>query len=39
MNTIEFQLREGGGGLRGMEIFLGALTKWNYDLNPVGFEK
>jgi Zn-dependent M16 (insulinase) family peptidase len=34
MNTIEFQLREGGGGLRGMEIFLGALTKWNYDLNP-----
>ena len=34
MNTIEFHLREGGGGLRGMEIFLGALTKWNYDLNP-----
>lgn len=34
MNTIEFQLREGGGGLRGMEIFLGALTKWNYDLSP-----
>jgi Zn-dependent M16 (insulinase) family peptidase len=34
MNTIEFQLREGGGGLRGMEIFLGALQKWNYDLNP-----
>jgi len=23
MNTIEFSLREGGGGLRGMEIFLG----------------
>jgi Zn-dependent M16 (insulinase) family peptidase len=35
MNTIEFQLREGGGGLRGMEIFLGALTKWNYDLSPI----
>jgi Zn-dependent M16 (insulinase) family peptidase len=34
MNTIEFSLREGGGGLRGMEIFLGALTKWNYDENP-----
>lgn len=34
MNTIEFKLREGGGGLRGMEIFLGALTKWNYDLSP-----
>ena len=34
MNTIEFQLREGGGGLRGMEIFLGSLTKWNYDLDP-----
>lgn len=34
MNTIEFTLREGGGGLRGMEIFLGSLTKWNYDLNP-----
>ena len=34
MNTIEFQLREGGGGLRGMEIFLGALSKWNYDLSP-----
>ena len=34
MNTIEFSLREGGGGLRGMEIFLGALTKWNYDASP-----
>ena len=34
MNTIEFRLREGGGGLRGMEIFLGSLAKWNYDLNP-----
>lgn len=34
MNTIEFMLREGGGGLRGMEIFLGSLTKWNYDLSP-----
>ena len=34
MNTIEFRLREGGGGLRGLEIFLGALTKWNYDLSP-----
>ena len=34
MNTIEFQLREGGGGLRGMEVFLGALSKWNYDLSP-----
>lgn len=34
MNTIEFHLREGGGGLRGMEIFLGALAKWNYDLSP-----
>jgi Zn-dependent M16 (insulinase) family peptidase len=34
MNTIEFRLREGGGGLRGMEIFLSSLAKWNYDLNP-----
>ncbi|KAL7472131.1 hypothetical protein ACHAXS_012467 [Conticribra weissflogii] len=34
LNTIEFSLREGGGGLRGMEVFLGALTKWNYDLSP-----
>ena len=34
MNTIEFMLREGGGGLRGMEIFLGSLTKWNYDQSP-----
>ena len=34
MNTIEFQLREGGGGLRGMEIFLGALAQWNYDQSP-----
>lgn len=34
MNTIEFRLREGGGGLRGMEIFLSALEKWNYDLSP-----
>ena len=34
MNTIEFQLREGGGGLQGMEIFLAALTKWNYDMSP-----
>ena len=34
MNLIEFSLREGGGGLRGMEIFLGALGKWIYDLNP-----
>jgi Zn-dependent M16 (insulinase) family peptidase len=34
MNTIEFRLREGGGGLRGMEVFLGALSKWNYDLSP-----
>jgi Zn-dependent M16 (insulinase) family peptidase len=34
MNTIEFRLREGGGGLRGMEIFLASLSKWNYDLNP-----
>ncbi|EJK67475.1 hypothetical protein THAOC_11486 [Thalassiosira oceanica] len=34
MNTIEFRLREGGGGLRGMEVFLGSLTKWNYDLDP-----
>ena len=32
MNTIEFSLREGGGGLRGMEIFLGALTKWNWEV-------
>lgn len=35
MNTVEFRLREGGGGLRGLEIFLGALKKWNYDLNPM----
>ena len=34
MNIIEFSLREGGGGLRGMEIFLGSLTKWNYDQSP-----
>eukprot|EP00804_Cyclotella_cryptica_P023401 CCRYP_000523-RE/>CCRYP_000523-RE protein AED:0.14 eAED:0.14 QI:2217/1/1/1/0.90/0.75/12/690/1071 len=34
MNTIEFRLREGGGGLRGMEIFLASLSKWNYDLDP-----
>ena len=34
MNTIEFSLREGGGGLRGMEIFLGALSQWNYDQSP-----
>ncbi len=34
MNLIEFSLREGGGGLRGMEIFLGSLTKWNYDQSP-----
>jgi Zn-dependent M16 (insulinase) family peptidase len=34
INTIEFSLREGGGGLRGMEIFLGALAAWNYDQNP-----
>ena len=34
MNTIEFSLREGGGGLRGMEIFLGALAQWNYDQSP-----
>ncbi len=34
MNTIEFSLREGGGGLRGMEIFLSALAQWNYDQNP-----
>jgi len=34
MNTIEFQLRGGGGGLRGMEIFLSALAKWNYDISP-----
>jgi Zn-dependent M16 (insulinase) family peptidase len=35
VNTIEFQLREGGGGLEGMEIFLGALSKWNYDADPM----
>eukprot|EP00956_Cyclotella_meneghiniana_P044106 scaffold302040_cov56-Cyclotella_meneghiniana.AAC.1 len=35
VNTVEFQLREGGGGLRGLEIFLAALKKWNYDLNPM----
>ncbi|KAL9189535.1 hypothetical protein ACHAXT_009210 [Thalassiosira profunda] len=34
LNTIEFRLREGGGGLRGMEIFLGSLAKWNYDMEP-----
>jgi Zn-dependent M16 (insulinase) family peptidase len=34
INTIEFSLREGGGGLRGMEIFLGAITAWIYDQNP-----
>ena len=34
VNTVEFRLREGGGGLRGLEIFLAALKKWNYDLNP-----
>eukprot|EP00584_Thalassiosira_punctigera_P001492 CAMPEP_0172534620 /NCGR_PEP_ID=MMETSP1067-20121228/6914_1 /TAXON_ID=265564 ORGANISM="Thalassiosira punctigera, Strain Tpunct2005C2" /NCGR_SAMPLE_ID=MMETSP1067 /ASSEMBLY_ACC=CAM_ASM_000444 /LENGTH=1239 /DNA_ID=CAMNT_0013319433 /DNA_START=10 /DNA_END=3729 /DNA_ORIENTATION=+ len=34
MNTIEFRLREGGGGLTGMEIFLAALAKWNYDISP-----
>lgn len=34
LNTVEFTLREGGGGLRGMEVFLGSLQKWNYDLNP-----
>jgi Zn-dependent M16 (insulinase) family peptidase len=34
MNTVEFSLREGGGGLRGMEIFLGALSQWNYDQSP-----
>ena len=34
VNTVEFQLREGGGGLQGIEIFLGSLSKWNYDLSP-----
>jgi Zn-dependent M16 (insulinase) family peptidase len=34
MNTVEFSLREGGGGLRGMEIFLSVLSQWNYDQNP-----
>ena len=34
VNTLEFKLREGGGGLRGIDILEGAMSKWTYDLDP-----